>query len=128
MYIAAHGWTYGCLLCSLFCHFLYPEKLLLMLLSATYTGHISNFAVSRYSHLNLFCFRNMQVKSKVVSNSYQSSIYIGDSAFKIIVFMCSAVVLLSVYIIFTKPRLISPRASVKLPKMSEYPTDFRITL
>ena len=79
--------------------------------------------------------RDMQVKSKLqVTSSYRSWIYIGDSGFKIIVFICSAVVLLSVYIIFTKPRLIapsrrnSPGASDKVSNTPNYPTDFRISL
>ena len=83
----------------------------------------------------LCCFRERQVKSEVVTSSYQSWVYIGDSGFKVIVFLCSAVVLLSVYVIFTKPRLISPSgrsspsASVKMiSKTPNYPTDFRISL
>lgn len=78
--------------------------------------------------------REMQVKSKV-SSSYQAWINIGDSGFKIIVFLCSLVVLLSMYVIFTRPRLISPlgrnspSASGKvISKTPNYPTDFRISL
>ncbi|XP_028391005.1 ectonucleoside triphosphate diphosphohydrolase 4-like [Dendronephthya gigantea] len=78
--------------------------------------------------------REMQVQSKVASNSYQSWVNIGDSGFKAIVFVCSGVVLFSIYIIFTRPRLLSPsgRASSSSTKVvsrtPNYPTDYRISL
>ena len=87
-----------------------------------------------YACLVLF-YREMQMISKVRSTSYQSWINIGDSGFKAIVFLCSVVVLVSVYVIFTKPRFLqsskrgSPSLSTKpVSKTPNYPTDFRISL
>ncbi|XP_046851292.1 ectonucleoside triphosphate diphosphohydrolase 4-like [Xenia sp. Carnegie-2017] len=81
--------------------------------------------------------REMQASTKGILNPRLSFIVLGDSAFKVVLFLCSLVVLFSIYVIFAKPRLAMPSfkrflsnnsSSNMVSETPNYPTDVRISL